>query len=314
MSLYTTKIESAQNDPSLLMNHTCYRIKDPVRSIEFYEKKLNMKLYMKKDFPDMKFSLYFLKFPGEVEASVSGDNIFGYSGVLELTHNWGTEDDPDYKVNNGNVEPHRGFGHTCISVYDIEKYCSELEAKNVVFKKKLEEGRQHNIAFILDPDGYWIELLAYQSPQNLGPKLNHTMYRIKDPKQSVDFYTNVLGMKLIRTFDVPTAKFTNYFFSYKETEGEGWRTTEGVVELCHNYGTEDDPDFHYHTGNAEPQGYGHICVVMDKPEVFCQEIENKYGDAIQWAPKFNQGKMKNIAFLKDPDGYSIEVVLRNIKL
>ncbi|EDO17358.1 hypothetical protein Kpol_1060p12 [Vanderwaltozyma polyspora DSM 70294] len=315
---FSIKIEAAHNDPSLTFNHTCLRVKDPVRSVEFYEKNFGMKLHAKKDFPDMKFSLYFLSFPKDnMKTNCHNEpDVFSSEGILELTHNWGSESDPEFKINNGNVEPHRGFGHICFAVADVEKECNDLEAKGVAFQKKLSDGRQKDIAFALDPDGYWIELIGYLNnkhgntlpTKDVGMRFNHTMIRIKDPSKTLDFYQNVLGMKIHKISEHANAKFTNYFLGYDIPEGESWLSMEGILELCHNWGTENDPDFSYHNGNQAPQGYGHICVSCTDPSKLCSEIEEKYGDKITWAPKFNQGKMKNLAFLKDPDGYSIEVV------
>ena len=77
------------------------------------------------------------------------------SGFLELTHNHGTESDPDFKgYARGNSEPGRGFGHTAIIVDNVEKACERFERLGVPFKKKLSDGKMKHIAFILDPDGY----------------------------------------------------------------------------------------------------------------------------------------------------------------
>lgn len=319
---YPFKIEAAANDEKLTFNHTCFRVKDPVESVAFYENNFGMKLQKKMDFPSMKFSLYFLSFPND-NMPLNKNNepdVFGISGMLELTHNWGTENNPDFTVSNGNVEPHRGFGHICFSVANIGKYCEELEAKGVQFKKKLSNGRMKTIAFVLDPNGYWIEIIDYLNTANgatlpgkdVGSRFNHTMIRVKNPVKSLEFYQNVLGMKVLEVSEHANAKFTNYFVGYPVPEGESWKSMEGVLEMCHNYGTEDDPDFKYHTGNQAPQGYGHICVSSGDPSQMCKEIEEKYGDKIEWAPKWNQGQMKNIAFLKDPDGYSVEVIPHGI--
>ena len=76
------------------------------------------------------------------------------SGVLELTHNHGTESDPNFKgYVSGNSDPGRGFGHIAVSVPDIEKACARLEGMGVPFKKRLTDGTMRNIAFALDPDG-----------------------------------------------------------------------------------------------------------------------------------------------------------------
>ncbi len=82
-------------------------------AVQFYEF-LGMSLVQKLVFSDSKFDVYMLAYdrPGSVS---QGNKISDREGVIELTHNYGTENDPNYKINNGNVEPHRGFGHTCWS-------------------------------------------------------------------------------------------------------------------------------------------------------------------------------------------------------
>ena len=120
---FPIKIEKASNDPTLLLNHTCLRVKDPARTVKFYTEHFGMKLLSRKDFEEAKFSLYFLSFPkDDISKNKDGEpDVFSAHGILELTHNWGTEKNPDYKINNGNEEPYRGFGHICFSVSDINK-------------------------------------------------------------------------------------------------------------------------------------------------------------------------------------------------
>lgn len=78
--------------------------------------------------------------------------------ILELTHNHGTENDENFSYHNGNTEP-RGFGHIGFLVDDLDKSCEYLESKQVSFKKKPSEGNMRGIAFVYDPDGYWIEII-----------------------------------------------------------------------------------------------------------------------------------------------------------
>ena len=82
-----------------------------------------MKVIKKAEFPEAKFDLYFLGYDGPGAVS-HGKHVTDREGLIELTHNYGTENDPEYKVNNGNAEPHRGFGHTCISVVRGQYGCS----------------------------------------------------------------------------------------------------------------------------------------------------------------------------------------------
>ncbi|QLQ81337.1 hypothetical protein HG537_0F00980 [Torulaspora globosa] len=318
---YPIRIAAAAQDSTLRVNNTCVSVKNATRSIEFYKKHFGMTFLGSKDFADMKFSLHFLSFAKEVGKNEQGEpEIFGTSGVLELAHSWGSENDPEFKINNGNEEPYRGFGHICFSVADIEKTCEKLEAEGVSFKKRMSDGRQKDIAFALDPDGYWIELVQYIKDteggprEDIGDKFNHTMIRVKDADKSVEFYQNVLGMKLVRRSDHENAKFTLYFLAYGVPSGQNSWSTEGVLELTHNWGTENDPDFKYHTGDWNTPGYDHVTISCNDPAALCNEIEQRYGDKISWGTKFNQGMVKNGAFIKDPDGYSIEIVPSDLVL
>lgn len=127
-------------------------------TVKFYEF-LGMSLLNKLTFPDNKFDLYFLGFDSP-KALSHGKWTSDRPGLIELTHNYGTENDDSFSVNNGNVEPHRGFGHTCISVDNLQAACQRIEDAGYSFKKKLSDGKMRNIAFALDPDGYWVEIVG----------------------------------------------------------------------------------------------------------------------------------------------------------
>ena len=79
--------------------------------------------------------------------------------LLELTHNWGTETDDTFNYHDGNSEP-RGFGHIGISVPDVYKASARFEELGVEFVKKPDDGKMKGLAFIKDPDGYWVEILS----------------------------------------------------------------------------------------------------------------------------------------------------------
>ena len=156
---------------------------------------------------------------------------------------------------------------------------------------------------------------AEPSAASNGFVLNHSMLRIKDPARSLDFYTSVFGMRVLRKLDFPEMKFSLYFL-HRASSGEavpddiGERTAwtfaqRGVLELTHNWGTEVDADFAYHDGNAQPQGFGHICFSVPDLEAAVQWFD---GNQITYVKRPEQGKMKDVAFIKDPDGYWIEIV------
>jgi len=106
------------------------------------------------------FNLYFLGY-GSPPTNKTNPSAHR-EGLLELTWNYGTEKDANFKYHNGNDEP-QGFGHIAVSVDDLNKACERFEAKGVSWKKRLTDGRMKNVAFVLDPDGYWIEVSGFSS-------------------------------------------------------------------------------------------------------------------------------------------------------
>ena len=144
-------------------NHTLLRVKDQAASLYFYTRILGMTLLRKSDYEGGKFSLYFLAMlrgdeviPEEEEARRAW--IARQSGILELTHNWGTETDPAFHYHNGNREP-RGYGHICISVPDFAAAIAWFDQNRVPYQKRPEDGTMRYIAFIKDPDDYWVEII-----------------------------------------------------------------------------------------------------------------------------------------------------------
>jgi len=146
-----------------VFNHTMLRIKNPVVSVDFYEQVFGMTLLRKLDFPEMSFSLYFLAKlnAGETPPSDEGERTqwtFSQRGVLELTHNWGTESDADFKYHDGNAQP-QGFGHICFAVPDLNRAVAWFDEKGLDYVKRPDQGKMKNVAFVKDPDGYWIEIV-----------------------------------------------------------------------------------------------------------------------------------------------------------
>ena len=172
-----------------------------------------------------------------------------------------------------------------------------------------------SIAFALDPDGYWVEIIGQrpveetEKVQETDPTkyiFNHTMIRVKDKDASLKFYQDVMGMSLVRTSENQSAGFNLYFLGYSHGSNKDTPSShrEGLLEITWNYGTEKDPEFKYHSGNEQPQGFGHIAVSVDDLDQACERFE---GLGVNWKKRLTDGRMKNVAFVLDPDGYWIEV-------
>jgi lactoylglutathione lyase len=155
-----------------VLNHSMLRVKDPQVALDFYTRVMGMRLLRKLDFPEMKFSLYFLHRPteGTTVPEDVGDRTawtFSQRGILELTHNWGTETDADFKYHDGNAQP-QGFGHICFSVPDLDAAVQWFDDNQVTYVKRPDQGKMKDVAFIKDPDGYWIEIVEPARLTQLG--------------------------------------------------------------------------------------------------------------------------------------------------
>ena len=152
-------------------------------------------------------------------------------------------------------------------------------------------------------------------PATQGFTYNHTMLRVKDPAKSLDFYTRILGMTLVRKSDYEGGKFSLYFLVMPrgdeqipadEQERRRWIARQsGVLELTHNWGTENDPAFSYHNGNSEPRGYGHICISVPDFDAAIRWFDANH---VPYQKRPEEGTMRDIAFIKDPDGYWVEII------
>ena len=167
MSKRIVKMSKTPDTKDFILNQTMLRIKDPKKSLDFYINTLGMTLLYQKDFPNGKFSLYFLAYHKEdLDGPIPEDPVKrkAYTlklnrAIVELTHNWGTEDDESFSYHNGNSDP-KGFGHIGVCVPDVYKASERFEQLGVEFIKKPNEGRMPGLAFIKDPDGYWIEIFS----------------------------------------------------------------------------------------------------------------------------------------------------------
>jgi lactoylglutathione lyase len=125
-------------------------------------------------------------------------------------------------------------------------------------------------------------------------RILHTMIRVGDLKRSLDFYTQVLGMKLLRQADYPGGRFTNAFVGYDD------ESRAAVLELTYNWDTAS-----YDLGT----GYGHVAIEVDDAYRACEEVKRRGGKITREAGPMKHGKTV-IAFVEDPDGYKIELIQR----
>lgn len=127
-------------------------------------------------------------------------------------------------------------------------------------------------------------------------RILHTMIRVGDLEKSIAFYTNVFGMKLLRRKDYPEGRFTLAFVGFADED------EQAAIELTHNWDTAS-----YELGN----GFGHIALGVSDAYKACEEIKQKGGQVVREAGPMKHGTTV-IAFVKDPDGYMIELIQQKV--
>lgn len=127
-------------------------------------------------------------------------------------------------------------------------------------------------------------------------RLLHTMIRTGNLERSIDFYTKILGMKLLRRSEYPEGKFTLAFLGY------GDESKETVIELTYNWGVES-----YDLG----AGFGHLAFEVPDAYEFCEQVKRNGGRVIREAGPMMGGKTV-LAFICDPDGYPIELIEQKV--
>ena len=251
------------------------------------------------------------------------DYMWSIEGTaLELTYNYGTDTDVNFKGYYAGNQEKDGFGHIAFNTDDVYAACEYLESKDVLFKKKPDEGRyvfmymsssyikdknlhfvlhetflllfailrMKGLAFAYDPDGYWVEIVKRANANKIPNlfNLSQTMLRIKDPAKSIPFYES-FGMTLVRSKNY--GDFSNYFMvssnNKDNSDLDGIEHVDDdvmkkervsmmfppVLELTHNHGTENDPDFKHFNGNEEgKQGFGHLGFLVDDVYEACDGI------------------------------------------
>jgi lactoylglutathione lyase len=340
MSAFTRK-PTSRGEALWTLQQAMVRVVSKEKAANFFNTVLGTTLIERKAFPQWKFGLDFCASlddpvswpaPGTPEAHSKLWNLDRCA--IELTENEGVT---EYK--SGNEDEFKGFGHLAFSVpAPIAEFCAKIEKEHpeIQWKKRLTDGRMKDIAFVLEPStGIWVELIekpAHNPAAGIDcgalagqPSFHHCMVRVKDPKVSIPFYEKNFGMSLVAAKHFPEMTFSVYFLGTFESEvnlptdpesEEAWTfmraRSEGLLELCHNHGTENDPDFKgYCVGNDGKSSYGHIgFIVSEDLAKLCVDLEEKQG--VKFRKRPHEGSMRGLAFALDPDGYSIEIIQRGL--
>lgn len=200
------------------------------------------------------------------------------------------------------------------------------------------------LAFALDPDGYWIEIVRRNvgvfNPTSEEYNLSQTMLRVKNGPLSVEFYSKHLGMTLIRQMDFPQWKFSLYFLvsateeelraafdaqsdEVKAEAGGSWEAFDPTkpnemsktlwnvcLELTYNHGTEFDPDFKVHNGNSEPYGFRSVAFTVNDLTGACDALANTGVTFVERPGKEGTPSpaLAGTATARDPDGYWVQLL------
>ena len=181
--------------------------------------------------------------------------------------------------------------------------------------------RLSSTAPLFDPSAFYAKP---QLPETKDYIMQQTMIRVKDPEVSLKFYTEVLGFHLVMHRDFPQWGFSVYFVAYcdaaqipsaPDAQWNFCMTSPACIELTWNHGSESEAGLLYNTGNSDTTGssdggkvkggFGHLGITV--PDVYeaCERF-HKLGCEFTKSP--NGGGMKGLAFVKDPDGYLIEIL------
>lgn len=252
------------------MLHVVYRVGDLQAHIDWYTKNFGMKLLRHRDVPDEKYSNAFLGFGPETT-----------NFALELTYNYGVD---SYDLGTG-------FGHFAVALPDVYKAVETIKANGgeVTRDAGPVKGGKTVIAFAKDPTGYQWELIT--RPKTKEP-LAQVMLRVGDLQRSIDWYTNVLGMKHLRTRDNPEYKYTLAFMGYGDEEDNT------VIELTYNYGKTE-----YDKG----KGYAQVAISTNDVYKTGEQIKAAGGKLLR-EPGPLPGLGTKILSTTDPDGYKYVLV------
>jgi len=272
MSVKASEASGWAKEDNRRMLHAVYRIGDMDKTIEYYKKHFGMELLRHRDVPDDKYTNAFMGY---------GSEKTHFS--VELTYNYGQD---SYDIG-------EGFGHFGLAVEDVFKTVESVKSAGgkVTRDAGPVKGGKTNIAFVEDPTGYKFELI--QRPATSEPFAQVNL-RVKNLDESIKYYTECLGMKLLRTRENPENKYTLAFLAYGPEE------ENTVFELTYNHGKDDG----YSMGDA----YAQVAISTDDVYKTAEAIREKGGKITKEPGELKGQITTKIMATTDPDGYKIVFV------
>jgi lactoylglutathione lyase len=268
---------TSESEPRVL--HTMIRVNDFDAALRFYVDGLGMKALDRFELPSRRVTAQFLGYDSYA------------TGCLELVQRW----DAHEPYSHGS-----GYGHVSIGVADLPAMVGRIEGMgteiNLRPTRLVADGPY--VSFVKDPDGYSLELLEFDPKLWVGgtkesqPRFMHTMIRVKDVDAAVHFYTKGLGMKQLDRFEVEVRRATAQFLGFGDYYG--W-----CLELVHNWDAKDP----YSHGS----GYGHIAIGVPDVTAMMAKLEAMGAETILQPTRLLEGA-PDVALLKDPEGYSVELI------
>lgn len=262
-----------------ILNHTMIRVSDRDKSLQFYKDILGMEEMSPGVLDKGSFILYFLGYP-----TTDSKERFASEGVLELTYNI-----PEDGASGPSIHhpPNQGFSHLCFLVKDYEATIQSLKDKGILVEHGILPGEKEACSYCKDPSGYTIAIK--KGDENV---LAYTTLRAANQAKTDYFYENLLKLKKVEG-DECTSTFT-----YRE------EVFAGRLKFVFEEGLVID------NGNTEPhQHYGHIALTFTNIDKVCEYLESLESQ-INWRKRLLEGRMHNLAFITDPDTYSIEILAR----
>ncbi|KAK9824398.1 hypothetical protein WJX72_010013 [[Myrmecia] bisecta] len=258
------------------MLHAVYRVGDMDATIDYYKKQFGMKQLRYRDIPEEKYTNAFLGFGSEKT-----------NFALELTYNYGKD---SYDLGSG-------FGHFALGVPDVYKTVDSIKAAGgkVTRDAGPVKGGKSTIAFVADPTGYLWEII--ERPQTREP-IAQVMLRVTNLEKSIQYYTECLGMKLLRKRENPDYKYTLAFLSYGDEENST------VFELTYNWGKDSQDAYE---GNFRGDAYAQVAISTQDVYKTAEQIRAA-GGKITKEPGPLPGLGTKILATTDPDGWKVVFV------